>query len=341
MHSSHANGPKEAVQLIKKQLVNAIKALQKQYVTSDAIVTSDDGNANTLCSALEAVFVHGLKAKHIKTESGGKGKKAGGRGPLPQPVFWGLLKSITHRNTVSELEQLIFINTDVGRCRAWLRLALNDGLVECYLKLLLRERSRLPEYYQATALLLDAEECEFLLSYLQGLTSLTFELSYKSAVLNEWTITPLSLSGLCPVSELLEEPLASSTSEPHRKASLGSISQSSGSDEIEIQPPVLPISKASSKTKLTSSSLSLNTTSSSQLSSSLGSDGVLPAPCARSPEQSEEPLSCDSDLGTATAEDLDRSLQEQRVPHGAAATTLRVSQEEHACPLHLLHPGAP
>uniref|UniRef100_A0A8D0KYL8 Pleckstrin homology and RUN domain containing M1 n=1 Tax=Strix occidentalis caurina TaxID=311401 RepID=A0A8D0KYL8_STROC len=330
-------------QLIKKQLVNAIKALQKQYVTSDAVVTSDDGNANTLCSALEAVFVHGLKAKHIKTESGGKGKKAGGRGPLPQPVFWGLLKSITHRNIVSELEQLIFINTDVGRCRAWLRLALNDGLVECYLKLLLRERSRLPEYYQATALLLDAEECEFLLSYLQGLSSLTFELSYKSAVLNEWTITPLSLSGLCPVSELLE-PLTSSTSEPHRKASLGSISQSSGSDEIEIQPSVLPIGKASSKIKLTSSSLSLNTTSSSQLSSSLGSDSVLPAHCARSPERSEEPLSCDSALGTATAEDLDRSLQEVlsefskakpslEAPEGRLVpSTLGCSPRQPACP---------
>ncbi|KFO65149.1 Pleckstrin homology domain-containing family M member 1, partial [Corvus brachyrhynchos] len=139
----------------------------------------------------------------------------------------------------SELEQLMFINTDVGRCRAWLRLALNDGLMECYLKLLLRDRARL-----------------------------------------------------------------------HEKASLGSISQSSGSDEIEIQAPVLPISKASSKIKLTSSSLSLNTTSSSQLWSSLGSDSLPPAPCTRSPERGEEPLSCDSDLGTATAEDLDRSLQE-------------------------------
>ncbi|XP_039943133.1 pleckstrin homology domain-containing family M member 1 isoform X2 [Hirundo rustica] len=309
MHSSHPEDPKEAIQLIKKQLVNAIKALQKQYVSSDAVVTSDDGNANTLCSALEAVFVHGLKAKHIKAESGGKGKKSGGRAPLPQPVFWGLLKSITHRNIVSELEQLMFINTDVGRCRAWLRLALNDGLMECYLKLLLQDRARLHEYYQAPALLLDTEECEFLLCYLQGLSSLTFELSYKSAVLNEWTVTPLSLSGLCPVSELLE-PLTSSASEPHRKASLGSISQSSGSDEIEIQAPVLPIGKAGSKIKLTSSSLSLNTTSSSQLSSSLGSDSLPPVPCARSPERGEEPLSCDSDLGTATAEDLDRSLQE-------------------------------
>lgn len=305
MHSSHADDPKEVIQLIKKQLVSSIKALQKQYVSSDAVVTSDDGNANTLCCALEAVFVHGLKAKHIRTEAGGKGRKAGGRLPLPQPVFWALLKGITHRNIISELEQLIFITTDVGRCRAWLRLALNDGLVECYLKLLLRERSRLPEFYQPTALLLDAEECEFLLSYLQGLSSLTFQLSYKSAVLNEWTVTPLSLSGLCPVSELLEPPAA----EPQRKASLGSISQSSGSDEIEIQPPALPICKAGDKPKRTSSSLSLNTTGSSQLSSSLGSDSVQPH-CARSPERGDEPLSCDSDLGTATAEDLDRSLQE-------------------------------
>ncbi|KFP05391.1 Pleckstrin homology domain-containing family M member 1, partial [Calypte anna] len=144
----------------------------------------------------------------------------------------------------SELEQLIFITTDVGRCRAWLRLALNDGLVESYLTLLLRERPRLPD------------------------------------------------------------------SQPTRKASLGSLSQSSGSDEIEIQASLLPIGKASTKAKLTSSSLSLNTTSSSQLSSSLGSDSPLPPPCARSPERPEEPLSCDSYLGTATAEDLDRSLQE-------------------------------
>ncbi|NXL91477.1 PKHM1 protein, partial [Alectura lathami] len=149
----------------------------------------------------------------------------------------------------SELEQLIFINTDVGRCRAWLRLALNDGLLECYLQLLLRERARLPDYYQPTALLLDAEE----------------------------------------------------------RTSLGSISQSSGSDEVDVQPPALPIGAAGDKPKLTSSSLSLNTTGSSQLSSSLGSDGVPQPPCAPSPER---PLSCDSDLGTATAEDLDRSLQE-------------------------------
>ncbi|KAK2512552.1 Plekhm1 [Columba guinea] len=305
MHSSHTGDPKEAIQLIKKQLVRAVKALQKRYASSDAAVTSDDGDANALCSALEAVFVHGLKAKHVKAESGGKGKKTGGTGTPSPAGFLGAAEehhpSVSDRwidigNTISELEQLIFINTDVGRCRAWLRLALNDGLVECYLKLLLQDRARLPEYYQATALLLDTEECEFLLSYLQGLTSLTFQLSYKSAVLNEWTVTPLSLSGLCPVWEQPESP----ASEPLRKASLGSASQSSESDEIEIRPSALPIGRASGKAKLTASSLSLNTTSSSQLSSSLGSDSVPPHPC-------------DSDLGTATNADLDRSLQDSQL----------------------------
>ncbi|NXR06427.1 PKHM1 protein, partial [Semnornis frantzii] len=146
----------------------------------------------------------------------------------------------------SELEQLLFISTDVGRCRAWLRLALNDGLLECYLKLLLRDSSPLPDYYQPPALLRDAED-----------------------------------------------------------------SQSSGSEEIEVQPSsVLPIGKAGGKAKLAPSSLSLNTTSSSQLSSSLGSDSLPPAPCARSPERAEELLPCHSDLGTATDEHLDRSLQE-------------------------------
>uniref|UniRef100_A0A670JDX9 Pleckstrin homology and RUN domain containing M1 n=1 Tax=Podarcis muralis TaxID=64176 RepID=A0A670JDX9_PODMU len=291
MHSNHKaeNGcqPREVTQLIKAHLVNSIKALQKHYVTSDALVTSDDGDANTLCCALEAVFVHGLKAKHIKAESGAKGRKFGGRLPLPQPAFWALLKTITHRNIISELEHLDFINTDVGRCRAWLRLALNDGLMECYLKLLLHEKAHLSEYYHSPALLLDAEEVEFLLTYLQGLSSLAFDLSYKSAVLNEWTVTPLSLSGLCPATELLV------SLEPRRKESLGSLSLSSGSDDAEASPALLPAAKSQRAEKLTASNLSISTTGSSQLSSSLSSDGLTLGTSAatQNADRGEEPIS--------------------------------------------------
>lgn len=298
--------PRAAIPVIKKKLVGSVKALQKQYVSSDTVVTSEDGDANTMCSALEAVFIHGLHAKHIRAEAGGKRKKRAHQKPLPQPVFWPLLKAVTHKHIISELEHLIFVSTDVGRCRAWLRLALNDGLMECYLKLLLQEQARLCEYYQPTALLRDAEEGEFLLSFLQGLTSLSFELSYKSAILNEWTLTPLALSGLCPLSEL--DPLTTSGTELQRKESLDSTSHSSGSEDIEVQHSGHKIRR---NRQLTASSLSLDTASSSQLSCSLNSDScLLHESGCKSPDRSEEPMSYDSDLGTANADDSDPSLQE-------------------------------
>nr|KAF6296623.1 pleckstrin homology and RUN domain containing M1 [Myotis myotis] len=298
--------PRDAISVIKKKLVGSMKALQKQYASSDTVVTSEDGDANTMCSALEAVFIHGLHAKHVRAEAGGKRKKSAYQKPLPQPVFWPLLKAITHKHTISDLEHLVFVSTDVGRCRAWLRLALNDGLMECYLKLLLQEPARLCEYYQPSALLRDPEESEFLLSFLQGLTSLSFELSYKSSILNEWTLTPLALSGLCPFSEL--DPVTTSGTELQRKESLDSISHSSGSEDIEVQHSGHKIQR---NRQLTASSLSLDTASSSQLSCSLNSDSLLlPENGSKSPDHSEEPMSYDSDLGTANADDSDPSLQE-------------------------------
>ncbi|XP_029428815.1 pleckstrin homology domain-containing family M member 1 [Rhinatrema bivittatum] len=288
--------PREVKQWIKRKLAGSLKALQIRYITSDAIITSDDGDANALCCALEAVFLHGLRAKHIKSEAGGRGRKISGRSPFPQPVFWSLLKSITHRDVITELERLTFIHTDVGRCRAWLRLALNDCLMECYFISLLRERFWLSEYYQPEALLIDPEECEVVLSYLQGLSSLSFELSYKSAVLNEWTVSPLSLSGLCPSSEFLEP----------CKDSWDSVSQSSGSDEVEPQANILQDDRC--RSKLSCSTLSLDTSSSSQLSSSLGSDGPPQANGGRSPDKLGERLSCN--VRTADTVDSEKFLQE-------------------------------
>ncbi|XP_059180986.1 pleckstrin homology domain-containing family M member 1 isoform X2 [Centropristis striata] len=301
--------PPEAkdVKQIKEKLAQSLKALQKRYVTSDAVVTSEDGDANLLCCALEAIFIHGIKSKYVRTEAGGRSRK-GDRGPLPQPFFWSLLKTVTHRDVVTELEKISFVSTDVGRCRAWLRLALNHGLLECYLASLFREGSKLRAHYQPSALLLNTEEREVLLSYLQGLASLTFSLSYKSAVLNEWTTTPLALSGLCPLSqvETVDLPLNGQgdlpTSKSTYKESWDTVSQSSGSsDAPDLQSgcPVL-LGRGTSalqggRTGLNSSNLSLDTTGSSQLSSSLSSDSLLQGQDPRSPA-GEQWSSCDLDM---------------------------------------------
>ena len=200
------------------------------------------------------------------------------------------------------------MGTDVGRCRAWLRLALNHGLLECYLASLFREDSKLRAHYQPSALLLNAEEREVLLSYLQGLASLTFSLSYKSAVLNEWTTTPLALAGLCPLSQAdsLDPPLNGGehpASKPACKESWDTVSQSSGSsDALDVQRgcPVLLVAREPSalqggRTALNSSNLSLDTTGSSQLSSSFSSDSLLQGQDPRSPT-GEQWSSCDLDL---------------------------------------------
>ncbi|CAG5903890.1 unnamed protein product [Menidia menidia] len=279
---------------IKEKLAQSLKGLQRRYVTSDAVVTSEDGDANLLCCALEAIFIQGIKSKYIRSEAGGRSRKAD-RGPLPQPFFWSLLKTVTHRDVITELEKISFVGTDVGRCRAWLRLALNHGLLECYLASLFREDSWLRAYYQPQALLLNAEEREVLLSYLQGLASLTFSLSYKSAVLNEWTTTPLALAGLCPLTQAdaPDCPLNGGdlpVSRPTRKESWDTVSQSSGSSDAPDVQRGCPVLQArgsggfqGGRTALNSSNLSLDTTGSSQLSSSLSSDSLLQGQEPRSP----------------------------------------------------------
>lgn len=206
---------------------------------------------------------------------------------------------------ILELEQLSFINSDVGRCRAWVRLALNDGLLECYLASLLREDSKLASYYQPGALMLDPEEREVLLSYLQGLTSLSFQLSYKSAVLNEWTVTPLALAGLCPTisdpQDAPQPPPSTGVAPPQaevRKESWDTASQSSGgSDAVEVQQGLGHRRGAGSRGQLTSSSLSLDTMGSSQLSSSLSSDSLLQGNGHKSPSKEAWP----TDLGRMAA----------------------------------------
>lgn len=288
------------VKQIKDRLVLSLKALQKRYVTSDAVVTSEDADANLLCCALEAIFIHGIRSKFIRAENGTRGRRK--EKVLPQPVFWSLLKTVTHRDVITELEKLSFVTTEVGRCRAWLRLALNHGLLECYLVSLFREESKLQAHYQPSALLLNPEEREVLLSYLQGLSSLTFDLSYKSAVLKEWTTTPLALAGLCPMSQLdaLEVSVnGEAAPKTNVSDSWDTVSQTSSSlDALDLSKECPTMGQGEcdgTETALSSSNLSLDTTGSSHLSSSLSSDSLLQGQDLRSPP-AEQSSTSDLDI---------------------------------------------
>eukprot|EP00079_Xenopus_tropicalis_P009314 XP_002933223.1 PREDICTED: pleckstrin homology domain-containing family M member 1 [Xenopus tropicalis] len=300
--SENAQEPKEVKQRITKKLATSLRALQIRYVTTDDVVTSDDDDANALCVALEAVFIHGLKPKFIKAQTDKRNRRYKGRHvPLPQPAYWALLKAVTHRNVITELERVSYINTDVGRCRSWLRLALNDCLMECYFISLQREKSWLTEYYQPFALLLDAEDCDVVLSYLQGFASLTFSLSYKSSILNEWTATPLSLAGLWLDDS---DRFTNGQYETHRRKSLDSVSQSSSSDDTNSSLLSESKGKMDSPLNLDANSASL------QFSSSLSSEGLLHNRTTSSGIHSgSENSSCDAD--SAEMEESDKSHAEE------------------------------
>ncbi|KAM5135504.1 pleckstrin homology domain-containing family M member 1 isoform 1-T2 [Mantella aurantiaca] len=301
MTSAPSTDNQEVKQKITKKLSSSLRALQIRYVTTDDVITSEDDDANGLCVALEAVFVHGLKAKFIKVQTERRRNRRR-HVSLPQPAFWALLKAVTHRNVITQLENISYIGTDVGRCRSWLRLALNDCLMECYFLTLQREKSRLAEYYQPFAMMLDAEECDVVLSYLQGLSSLSFDLSYKSSILNEWTLSPLSLAGLW-----LDEAEQVIPYEPHRRKSLDSVSQSSSSDDANNS------MIGGSERKADSSTVSLDS-SSSQLSSSLGSDEQNRGPTAPilTPQSTISSMVTDEadtdEFSKSAAEDMDTGV---------------------------------
>jgi len=98
------------------------------------------------------------------------------------------------------------VTTDIGRCRAWLRLALNDGLLSSYLESMRRDGSALKPYYRRSAFLRDTEILDVAKGLVEGIESCQFSVACNSSLLNVWTNSPLLLAGLwtpplrsCPV----------------------------------------------------------------------------------------------------------------------------------------------
>ncbi|XP_064097696.1 pleckstrin homology domain-containing family M member 1-like isoform X1 [Macrobrachium nipponense] len=150
-------------------------------------------NTNALCNVLEAIFIHGLR-----DSLGERMSSLLGSDPdrMPVPNFWPVIMVISHRDFMEQVSELSFITSEVGRSRAWVRLALNQGQVCSYLSVLLQDNRTLKDYYRTTAFLRDTERSDIMLRVLQPISTLTFNLATNAAVLNTWTQTPLVLAGL-------------------------------------------------------------------------------------------------------------------------------------------------
>lgn len=205
---SHINLPKGSEKTIKQSLTAnlsfSIKEVQLEQSHKDKIDNSSlNESLNSLCTVLEAIFIHGLKETFLNRVS----QVIGGDPDMkPEPTFWGPLLIFSHRDIIDQINSLVLITTDVGKCRAWLRFALKESLLSSYLSAMRSDRAALKPYYRRWAYLLDVELVEVAQKLIEGIESESINLACNSSLLNLWTTPALMLAGLqtppmrtCPI----------------------------------------------------------------------------------------------------------------------------------------------
>lgn len=138
------------------------------------------------------------------------------------------------------------MNTEIGQCRAWIRLVVNDCLLSSYLMLIRQDIRAIRAYYNTHALMRDSELLDVAQRLIEGLESFkTFALPCNSSLLNSWPLPTLLLAGIwaptlrsCPISSGVDvaESLQTASSVNSETCSLASAislnSHSSGLGQI-------------------------------------------------------------------------------------------------------------
>lgn len=152
--------------IIKEKILDnvakAVKSIQGKYVTADpenpVFLGNEDESCQRLCDNLDRVFLHGLK--HI------------------QRGYWKVVSEFTNKQTLKDLKHLQHVTTDMGRGRSWLFMALNDCLLESYIRCYEENIKTVRKYYVKEALLLDQQSVTVLLTLTAGLEYVVFQLEY-------------------------------------------------------------------------------------------------------------------------------------------------------------------
>ncbi|XP_049887669.1 uncharacterized protein LOC126382026 [Pectinophora gossypiella] len=186
--------------ILKESLINnlseCVKDIQynNQFEENFHSVLGSTDSTNTLCMALEAVFLHGLKDTFLKKA---KNVLSGDPDHRPQPNFWPLVLVLSHRQNIDQISSLLQIHTEIGQCRAWLRIALNECLLSSYMSTLLRNISAVKPFYSRSAFVCDSEILEVAQKLVEGLEScVQFNLPINSSLLNQWPEQVLMLAGV-------------------------------------------------------------------------------------------------------------------------------------------------
>ncbi|XP_043278921.1 uncharacterized protein Plekhm1 [Venturia canescens] len=189
---------------LQKQLNLSVMEMQGTAGASEGMPVGNCDESMTLCSVLEAIFLHGLKdslLNRVTEVLSGPDFEA-----MPQPSFWGPLLVFSHREIIDQIQGMSQITSEVGYCRAWIRLAMNQGLLSSYLASIRRDNSALKPYYERAAFIRDPDLVDVAQRLVESLDYVNFELACNSSLLNFWSNTPLLMAAIwappmksCPV----------------------------------------------------------------------------------------------------------------------------------------------
>ncbi|XP_067659554.1 pleckstrin homology domain-containing family M member 2-like [Haliotis asinina] len=163
---------------IISNIAKAIKAIQEyQFYSgqeSSITLTNSDWQCHKLCEHLDHALLHGLR--HVTHG------------------YWRMVNEFTRKNAIKDIERIQNVTTDLGRGRAWIFMALNENLLESYLKCIADNSKFVKKFYVKEALVLDDQRMNLLLTLTSGLEMVCFQLECDVPYLDLSTYPPRSRS---------------------------------------------------------------------------------------------------------------------------------------------------
>jgi len=136
----------------------AVEKIQNKFENPIHNKAVKDGKeVENLCSCLEDIFQHGLKEKASQNST----KSA------ESLSFWTVVQKLSMKEDIQSIYRLSIIQSDVNRCRAWIRMKLKDHTIGSYIGLLTENSKVLKEFYNSNAFLRDAVKTESVRTLLQ------------------------------------------------------------------------------------------------------------------------------------------------------------------------------
>ena len=129
-------------------LILSFTKVQKAYLEKEngnQPLTNSDYQVHELCQQFDYCFLYGLKNQ--------------------QESYWKIAIEFSHKNVINDLKRLLNVTTSFGLSRAWIYHALNDNLMESYLKCFLDNKKLVERYYKKDSSLMSDDQVFLFIFY--------------------------------------------------------------------------------------------------------------------------------------------------------------------------------